>query len=186
MEERWAFNPAATVQFCLGSLNGHNAPVELRSLINFVARFNSWVPDQMIKQVIVIRKDLKMRRGKEIAQGAHASMKWLVDRLIDHGHNIDDGHLKSSPSYKCMMPAWISIEEIQWLNGSFAKICLQVNSEKELMEIHNAAKNANLTVSLITDAGHTEFHGEPTVTCLAIGPHEESKIDPITSELKLY
>ena len=29
------------------------------------------------KQVIVIRRDLRMRRGKEIAQGAHASMAWL-------------------------------------------------------------------------------------------------------------
>jgi PTH2 family peptidyl-tRNA hydrolase len=34
-----------------------------------------------IKQVIVIRKDLKMRRGKEIAQGAHAAMAWLTNRL---------------------------------------------------------------------------------------------------------
>lgn len=29
-----------------------------------------------IKQVIVVRKDLKLRRGKEIAQGAHAAMAW--------------------------------------------------------------------------------------------------------------
>jgi peptidyl-tRNA hydrolase len=34
-------------------------------------------PDD-VKQVIVIRRDLKMRRGKEIAQGAHASGAWLM------------------------------------------------------------------------------------------------------------
>ena len=34
-----------------------------------------------IKQVILIRKDLKMRRGKEIAQGSHASMEFLVSRI---------------------------------------------------------------------------------------------------------
>lgn len=34
-----------------------------------------------VKQVIVIRRDLGMRRGKEIAQGAHASMAWLRRRL---------------------------------------------------------------------------------------------------------
>ena len=34
------------------------------------------------KQVIVIRRDLKMRRGKEIAQGAHASLAWLAERVI--------------------------------------------------------------------------------------------------------
>jgi len=33
------------------------------------------------KQVIVIRKDLKMRRGKEIAQGAHASIAFLTARF---------------------------------------------------------------------------------------------------------
>ena len=31
------------------------------------------------KQVIAIRKDLKMRRGKEIAQGSHASMAFLTE-----------------------------------------------------------------------------------------------------------
>jgi len=37
------------------------------------------------KQVIVIRRDLKMRRGKEIAQGAHASTAWLAERVLGHG-----------------------------------------------------------------------------------------------------
>lgn len=32
------------------------------------------------KQVIVMRKDLGMRKGKMIAQGAHAAMKALLDR----------------------------------------------------------------------------------------------------------
>lgn len=34
-----------------------------------------------MKQVIVIRRDLRMRRGKEIAQDAHASIAWLTSRL---------------------------------------------------------------------------------------------------------
>jgi peptidyl-tRNA hydrolase len=35
-----------------------------------------------MKQVIVMRKDLKMRRGKEIAQGAHASMAFLAKKAL--------------------------------------------------------------------------------------------------------
>lgn len=35
------------------------------------------------KQVIVMRKDLNMRKGKMIAQGAHASMKVLLDNMSD-------------------------------------------------------------------------------------------------------
>lgn len=38
---------------------------------------------------------------------------------------------------------------------------------------------------LITDSGKTEFHGEPTDTCLAIGPGEADKIDEITGHLQL-
>ena len=37
------------------------------------------------KQVIVMRRDLGMRRGKEIAQGAHASMIWLSRRIREPG-----------------------------------------------------------------------------------------------------
>jgi PTH2 family peptidyl-tRNA hydrolase len=44
---------------------------------------------------------------------------------------------------------------------------------------------AGLEVHLITDNGKTEFHGEPTRTCLAIGPDDAEKIDAITGRLQL-
>lgn len=124
-----------------------------------------------VKQVIIIRRDLRMRRGKEIAQGAHAAMAWLSKRLV---HND-----KSAI-------AVFSAAERQWLMGSFKKITLQVHSEKELTDIYDAAEKAGLEVQLITDAGFTEFHGNPTVTCLAIGPDYEDLIDPLTGHLSIY
>jgi PTH2 family peptidyl-tRNA hydrolase len=72
------------------------------------------------------------------------------------------------------------------MNGDFAKVTLQVSGEDELNAIFMAALKANLTVNMITDLGKTEFAGVPTKTCLAIGPHETEKIDPITKHLKLY
>ena len=120
----------------------------------------------MIKQVIIIRRDLKMRRGKEISQGSHASMMWLCDRI------------KSNLQF--------SEEESEWLNGIFTKITLQIDSESELLNIYNKAKEKSLTAYLVTDSGKTEFGGIPTITALAIGPHEATRIDEITSELKLY
>jgi PTH2 family peptidyl-tRNA hydrolase len=60
-----------------------------------------------------------------------------------------------------------------------------VDSEEELMEIHDKAVAAGLEVHLITDSGRTEFHGEPTRTCLAIGPDEADRIDDITGHLQL-
>ena len=53
------------------------------------------------------------------------------------------------------------------------------------MAVHEQAVAAGLTVSLIIDAGDTEFGGENTVTGIAIGPHEAERIDPITGHLSL-
>ena len=122
------------------------------------------------KQVIVMRHDLKMRRGKQIAQGAHASMSFLCRRLDDAGK--------------------IAIEDFDepaqaWLSGASAKVCCRVDSEQELMKIFERAKDAGLETHLITDSGKTEFRGVPTRTCLAIGPDLATRIDAITGELRL-
>jgi len=122
-----------------------------------------------IKQVLVIRKDLKMRRGKEIAQGSHASLAWLSDRIRRFNLNVI-----------------LSEEEIGWINGNFAKVCLQVDSEEKLLDVYNKAKEKNLTAFLITDSGLTEFNGVPTNTCCGIGPHSAERFVGITDELKLY
>ena len=121
-----------------------------------------------VKQVIVIRKDLKMRRGKEIAQGSHASMAWLAERVAAGG------------------PPALSVPELQWLEGSFRKVTLQVDSEEELVAVYHQALHVGLQVKLITDSGLTEFGGVPTKTCLAIGPDVDERIDAITGSLKLY
>jgi PTH2 family peptidyl-tRNA hydrolase len=75
--------------------------------------------------------------------------------------------------------------ERTWLTGEFARVCCWVDSEDQLMEIHDKAVAAGLELHRITDSGKTEFHGEPTRTCLAIGPDDVEKIDKITGELQL-
>lgn len=120
----------------------------------------------MIKQVIVIRRDLKMRRGKEIAQGSHASMAFLSE-IIQEGLPLTE-------------------PQKAWLFGSFAKVCLQVEGEAELLELHHKALQSGLTSKIIQDSGKTEFHGQPTYTALAVGPDYSEKIDTITGHLKLY
>lgn len=123
-----------------------------------------------VKQVIVMRHDLGMRRGRQIAQGAHAAMSFISRRLQDQGAvSLSD------------------FSEVQraWLAGSFAKVCCRVDSEEQLMEIFDKAKTAGLEVHLITDSGKTEFHGEPTRTCLAIGPDSTERIDSVTGHLTL-
>ena len=128
-----------------------------------------------IKQVIVVRKDLNMRKGKIAAQSSHASFKVFKDMM--------DSQWVSDHQKKYSFTA--SEDMIEWLDGQFTKICVSVDSEEELMEVYNNAKNAGIISSLIVDAGHTEFNGVHTKTCCAIGPASSEKIDPITSHLKL-
>jgi PTH2 family peptidyl-tRNA hydrolase len=128
-----------------------------------------------IKQIIVVRRDLNMRKGKIAAQSAHASFKVFRDIMKSEWINEDQKKYTFSVSEKTS----------NWLDGEFTKICVSVNSEEELMEIYNKAKENNILSSLIIDAGHTEFNGVPTKTCCAIGPDLSENIDPITSHLKL-
>ena len=127
-----------------------------------------------VKQVIVVRRDLKMRRGKEIAQGAHASGAWLMEAVADALR--DDG------------TAQVALDPVAsvWVTGSWRKVTLQVRSEEELLELHDAATALGLRSHLVRDSGRTEFAGVPTLTALAIGPDLAVEIDRVTGGLDLY
>lgn len=123
------------------------------------------------KQVIVVRKDLNMRKGKIAVQAAHASLGALLNR--------------AGPAYEGEIR--INVEDPtvrEWLNGRYKKICVGVDSERELLEIYHAAIATGVNVKLIQDAGLTEFT-EPTLTCLALGPDYSLRIDPLTGHLRL-
>lgn len=138
-----------------------------------------------VKQVIVIRKDLKMRRGKEIAQGAHSSMAWLTRRLVNDSYSIDHTAPEDAKGY-LFQPShgayFFTEAEYEWIAGSFAKVTLQVECEEDLNEVYRQAKAAGLEASLIIDSGRTEFNGVATATAVAIGPDEVEKLDVITGK----
>lgn len=120
-----------------------------------------------------------MRLGKCVAQGAHASLKVILDQMLSvsgGGSTYDIKVLKLEQNSALQA----------WVNGSFAKITVSVNSEQELLEIYEKAQAAGIISALIQDAGKTEFHGVPTYTTCAIGPDYAEKIDLITGNLKLY
>lgn len=120
------------------------------------------------KQIIVWRHDLKVRNGKLAAQVAHASLKVVLDALDHQSLNL--------PATDPLM---------LWINNKFAKIVVRVDSLEELLTVHENAQKAGIRTALIQDDGRTEFHGEPTYTCCAIGPDFPDRIDPITGHLKL-
>ena len=111
-----------------------------------------------MKQAILIRKDLKLPKGKLAAQAAHASTESL---LKSHKDDIS-----------------------KWRSQGMKKVVLKVENKSELLKYKNMADDAGLVNALITDAGRTVV--EPgTVTCLGIGPDKEEKIDKVTGRLKM-
>jgi PTH2 family peptidyl-tRNA hydrolase len=78
------------------------------------------------KQTIIVRSDLKMRRGKEIAQGSHASMAWLTSQLRCY----PNGWISRVLRYFGLYQLKITPEQQSWLDHSFTKICLKCDSEQ--------------------------------------------------------
>lgn len=133
------------------------------------------------KQVIVVRKFPNLRTGKYCSQVAHASMAFLTRRLWIGQPELDWNPIMINSSYSPLL-----LEEINhWLNSSFKKICVYVNSEKELEELHQKALDSGLISHIIEDNGATEFNGVKTKTCIAIGPHYDEKFIGITDHLPL-
>lgn len=109
-----------------------------------------------LKQVIVVRKDLELSKGKMCAQVAHASISSYEKSKFKKG----------------------------WIEQGQKKIVVECENEAELLKIFEKAKKENLPVALIQDAGLTEIP-PGTITCVGIGPDDEKKIDMITRNLKL-
>jgi len=111
-----------------------------------------------MKQVILVRADLRMPKGKMAAQVAHAS----VDAVANTARSKFE----------------------KWRKQGMKKIVLKVKDLNDLIKYEKLAQKARIKTALITDAGKTVFK-EPTITCLAIGPDSEEKINKITAKLKI-
>ena len=124
-----------------------------------------------VKQVIVFRKDIKLSKGQIVVQGAHASIAFLTNLIKEYNPlQLTHSQLQLNEAQK------------EWIYGTFYKVCLSVDSEKELLDIGYQAAILGLSVKYIQE---TTGFDEPTFTCLAIGPDYSSKIDPVTKHLKL-
>jgi len=138
----------------------------------------------MYKQVIVMRSDLNMPKGKIMAQAAHASMAVLLKVMRGKEYYECDEECLEKDELILNLKDNTDIKE--WLKGSFVKIGLKVKSEDELVDIYEKVKDKNIIHSLIIDDGRTMFNGVKTKTCIAIGPAEATIIDEITGGLKLF
>lgn len=120
-----------------------------------------------MKQVLVVRKDLKMRKGKIGSQCGHAALAAIYHWVNDKPVIIDHPFIH------------------EWLRNSFTKVTVSVDSEQELLDCYEQACKAGLPCSIIEDEGRTEFHGQATFTAVAVGPGPVEVVDRITGDLPL-
>jgi PTH2 family peptidyl-tRNA hydrolase len=113
------------------------------------------------KQVIAVRADLKMGRGKLAAQVAHAAV--ASARECERGH-----------------PDWFR----GWWEEGQAKVVVKVQSETDLLELSRQARELGLPAALVVDKGLTQLPAN-TTTCLGIGPCPVNLVDRVTGALKL-
>ena len=136
------------------------------------------------KMMIVMRRDLKMRKGKIAAQAGHACIDAVLMALQKEGRMSDlemtDDGMALKKTDKPDTPL------SHWFTYGCAKVCVYVDSEEALMAIAQKAQEKGIIACVITDAGMTEFHGVATKTCLAFEPLPAEVADEITGELPLY
>ncbi len=121
--------------------------------------------DYAYKQVIVVRKDIVMSKGKLAVQVAHASVSSVLE-AVKRGGRVEE---------------WVWA----WYEEGQKKVIVKVKDLKELGRVFEEAVRRGLPCAFIRDAGKTEL--EPgTPTAVGIGPAPEELIDEITGELPLY
>ena len=134
--------------------------------------------------MIVMRRDLKMRKGKIAAQAGHACIDAVLqalqkeDRMKDLVMSADGMTLNNND--KPVSPL------VEWFNSGCTKVCVYVDSEEALLSMSKKAAEKGIIAAVITDWGLTEFHGEHTKTCLAFEPLPAEVADELTGDLPLY
>lgn len=118
-----------------------------------------------VKQVIVVRADLGMSRGKMAAQAAHAAIGALAQATLD-----DKRHAALR----------------EWLDTGQTTVVLRIESEAELVQLGLDAGLRGIPGHLVVDEGRTEFGGKKTATCVGLGPDLTEAIDVVTGKLKVF
>ena len=106
-----------------------------------------------------------MSKGKIAAQASHASLEAALKT-----QSIDKTFKRNTLD--------------TWRREGAKKVVLKVANDKELIQIRDKAAQQGFATALIKDAGHTELPAG-TITAIAIGPDDETKLDKITGHLQM-
>ena len=109
------------------------------------------------KQMIFVRTDLKMGKGKMVAQGAHASLSAFLQNDEQKNQN--------------------------WIQEGMKKITLKI-TENDVKNIIKECKANKFNYTIIYDAGKTQIEAG-TLTAISVGPEEENKLERSFGKYKL-
>jgi len=113
------------------------------------------------KQVIAVRRDLDMGKGKIAVQVAHAAVS------------------AAEEARKKFTDWWEA-----WLKEGQCKVAVRVDSDEDILRLERRSRELQLPLALVSDRGLTQV--EPgTITCLGIGPAPSSLVDTLTGNLDL-
>lgn len=136
------------------------------------------------KMVIIVPRNLKDANGGPVGAGkigsqvAHAAVANVLN--MEYTRHTKDGVVYLTLTYP------ENSSEQHWMEESFTKVLLGVDTQEEMLAIYEKAKAKGMNVSLIEDEGRTVFNGVTTLTCVGIGPASRAAIDVITGHLKRY
>lgn len=114
-----------------------------------------------MKQVIAVRTDIKMGKGKIAAQVGHACVLASEAARVSH-------------------PEWWN----EWWKNAYPKIVVKVPGYDDLEDIRQKAERIGLPHGMVRDLGRTQLV-PGTVTCIAVGPAPDDLIDGITKGFSL-
>lgn len=111
------------------------------------------------KMTIAVRTDLEMSAGKVAAQCVHAAL----------------GVIRQCPADRRTL----------WEQMGEKVVCLRCENLDHLCNVQQRALSTGTACYAVHDAGRTEV-AAGSITTVAVGPDEVSKVDSVTGHLRLY
>lgn len=123
-----------------------------------------------VKQVIVIRKDLKMRKERLANISSQATIKFLLENNESDRH--DELFVK------------LSKEEVQWMDEHFPQSIVGVDSQDALSDISFRAQLLGINVYSVVESKNIKSKENFITSCIVLGPDDEDILNKITGNLK--
>ena len=123
-----------------------------------------------VKQTIIVRKDLKMQKGRMASVVSQASMKFLIEN--NEAERGDEIRVR------------LSQQEAEWINSSFSRSVLSVDSQEALKDIAFKCEMSGIDVYYVFDDKELNEGEIRELLSISLGPDEEDLIEQVVGSLK--